>query len=269
MKNALILSSLFFSFFYFSGTASALTVANSGFETGDLSGWSYAGDVSAEAADTGDIPRDGFGNAFDPSGNPVDPGSTEFIGDGNFLAMLTTGISLDRQEPASPSVIESFLGLPPGTLLAQGNGVPTSGSAMKQTFTANAGDTFSFDWYFITDRDPGSVSNNDFAFAVLNGGVTELADTNTTPLFQTFLLELGTGFQTASFMLSSAGNYTIGFGIVEVGGGDTSVLLIDNAGTGASSTVVPEPATSLLLFLGIAVSSISFTSRRRAKKPAR
>jgi hypothetical protein len=42
------------------------------------------------------------------------------------------------------------------------------GSAIKQTFTANAGQTLSFSWNFLTNESVGNDANpnfNDFAFA--------------------------------------------------------------------------------------------------------
>jgi hypothetical protein len=105
------------------------------------------------------------------------------------------------------------------------------GSAMKTSLTVEAGDTLSFDWNFLTDD--FQASNNDFAFFTLSAlGGTQLADT-----FSTFSNSLNnptsfihqTGFNTASYTFTTAGTYTFGLGVVDVGDGSVdSGLMIDN-----------------------------------------
>jgi len=105
------------------------------------------------------------------------------------------------------------------------------GSAMKTSFTVEAGDTLTFDWNFLTDD--FQASNNDFAFFTLSdSGDTILADTfsafsNSLNNQTSFLHQ--TGFQTASYTFTAAGTYTFGVGVVDVGDGSVdSGLMIDN-----------------------------------------
>lgn len=104
------------------------------------------------------------------------------------------------------------------------------GSAMKTSFSVEAGETLTFDWNFLTDDIQSS--NNDFAFFTLAGEDIKLADT-----FSTFSNSLNnstsflhqTGFQTASYTFKTAGTYTFGAGVVDVGDGSIdSGLMIDN-----------------------------------------
>ncbi|MGB5962214.1 MAG: hypothetical protein WBG73_16220 [Coleofasciculaceae cyanobacterium] len=104
------------------------------------------------------------------------------------------------------------------------------GSAMKTNFTVEVGEILTFDWNFLTDD--FQASNNDFAFFTLAGEDIKLADT-----FSTFSNSLNnptsflhqTGFQTASYTFTTAGTYTFGVGVVDVGDGSVdSGLMIDN-----------------------------------------
>lgn len=179
--------------------------ANPGFETGDFSGWALAGGSAASIVDAS------FG-----------AGPTE----GMLEAVLTNGFG-----SVSVGQIESFLGLPAGTISAVGNGPATQGSAMRQTFTATAGEMWAFDWNFLTGEGTPSFFN-DFAFVVLNGAIVELADTG----FPTFDFSLTsftseTGFHTFCFE-TSGGADSLAIGVVDVG--DTAVdsaVLVDNLRT--------------------------------------
>lgn len=103
------------------------------------------------------------------------------------------------------------------------------GSAMKTSFTVEAGETLTFDWNFLTDDI--QASNNDFAFFSLAGEDTKLADTfspfsNSLNNPTSFLYQ--TGFQTASYTFTTAGTYTFGVGVVDLGDGSIdSGLMID------------------------------------------
>jgi plastocyanin len=104
------------------------------------------------------------------------------------------------------------------------------GSAIKTNLTVEAGETLKFDWNFLTDD--LQASNNDFAFFTLSGENTKLADTfsafsNSFNNPTSFLHQ--TGFQTVSYTFKTAGTYTFGVGIVDVGDGSIdSGLMIDN-----------------------------------------
>jgi hypothetical protein len=146
---------------------------NPGFETGDFSAWLVAGTTATMVVDAG------FG-----------AGPTE----GTFQALLTSG-----DGSVGVSSLESFLGLSAGSVSALGNGIATEGSAIRQTFNATAGETWAFDWNFLTNEGTHAFFN-DFAFVVFNGVLKELADTN----FPTFVLSptvFGeeTGFHSSCF----------------------------------------------------------------------
>ena len=155
--------------------------------------------------------------------------------DGYFQTSLVTNSS------ASAASIEKFLGLTRGSLSTLGNGVANGGAAIKQTFTASAGDVVSFDWNFLTDEGTPNARNNDFAFFSLTG-LTELADTKVSFVDSLSPFREETGYQTTSYNITTAGNYTLGFGVIN--SGDRKVqsgLLVDNV----SSEPVPEPASML------------------------
>lgn len=105
------------------------------------------------------------------------------------------------------------------------------GSAMKTSFTVEAGDTLTFDWNFLSDD--FHAQNNDFAFFTLS----TLEDIKLADTFSSFSNSLNnptsflrqTGFNTASYTFATAGTYTFGVGVVDVGDGSVdSGLMIDN-----------------------------------------
>jgi Thrombospondin type 3 repeat len=176
---------------------------NPGFETGDFTGWLVAGTAAASVVGAG------FGS-----------GPT----DGAFEALLTSGLG-----SVSVTTLETFLGLPAGTVSGLGNGTATEGSAIRQSFSAPAGTIIAFDWNYLTSEGTPEFLFNDFAFRVFNGSLRELADTE----FPTFVLSptpfsQETGFR--SFCVTATGGSdVVGVGVVDVG--DTvvdSAVLIDN-----------------------------------------
>ena len=144
--------------------------------------------------------------------------------------------------------LEAFLGLSAGSLDGLGNGTTTTGSALSQAFVANAGDVVTFQWDFLTNEDTPSA-HNDFSFVNILSLQT-LADTNFPNFISSntsFLSE--TGFQNFSYTIPTAGTYTLGVGVVNVG--DTSVesgLLVDDFVV--TTAAVPEPGSPVLLVIG-------------------
>ncbi|MGQ9916245.1 MAG: hypothetical protein ACUVS7_02400, partial [Bryobacteraceae bacterium] len=129
--------------------AAVITLNNQGFESGDTSGWTTTGLVSAAGTTTID---------------------NWIVGPhGSYMAVLSSG------EGNTPSVndLESFFGVSTGLLssgLPPGNA--TVGSGIYQDFTGSAGDTVTMYWaYVATDY----YDFNDPAFAVVTGpGVEQL-----------------------------------------------------------------------------------------------
>ena len=140
-------------------------------------------------------------------------------------AVLTAG----AQDVAS---IESFLGLASGTLATIG-GAPTNGSAIKQSFFANAGTVVSFDWLFQAND---YLPYNDFAFySIAPVGANLLSNVATVGDYGS------SGQQSLSFTIGTTGAYTLGFGVFNaLDNVNSSTLSIDNVSTGV--TPVPTPA---------------------------
>jgi hypothetical protein len=214
----------------------AASLTNGGFETGNFSGWSATGAAIV------------IGKLIGPTG--ITPAQ------GDKQAVLSTVLT-----SKTDSQLESFLGLGAGTLDGLGNGNAKEGSAIKQTFTANAGDILSFKWNFLTNEQTpwADARYNDFAFVTLIS-VNTLANTYSGFVNAPFVSGFSeqTGFQTFSRVLPSAGTYTLGIGVVDVT--DTlgaSGLLVDDVQLSAT----PEPGTMMLLGSGLA--GVVFWRRRQ------
>jgi len=209
-------------------------LVNGGFETGNFTGWATTGNASIQTS--------AFGS-----------GPTE----GTFEALLSTG------DPTVPDFsLEVFLGLAPGSLDNLGNGNATAGSAIRQTFLAEAGDILTFDWNFLTNEGTPSFFN-DFSFVSL-AVLSELGDT-TFPIFMNSLTPFNqeTGFQTFSFTIPTTGTYTLGFGATDVADNVVeSGLLVDNV----KLTPVPEPTSTLGVLAFGAFGGGSLLKRKRQQK---
>ena len=189
-------------------------IGNGSFETGDFSNWNTIGDTSIETEDLGIFPTDGTSQA-----------------------LITSGAS-DSGGSVVDSDLEEFFDLPIGSLDGLTGGDATEGSAIKQTFTAEAGDVVSFDWNFLTNELTPNESFNDTGFVSVNGFTFELADTsaNFSDAADVEGFSSQTGTETLTFSIATAGTYTIGFGAVDVG--DSAVdsgLAIDNINIASSN----------------------------------
>lgn len=130
--------------------------------------------------------------------------------------------------------LESFLGLPSGSLPRDTDGTfAAGGSALKLTVTVEAGDQISFDWVFdakdFVAAPPDGRADNDYALFTVTGDdgseLFTLSDVRTTG-------DQGADSGTFVYTASEAGTYTIGFAVVNdrtAGPTDqNSVLLVDN-----------------------------------------
>jgi hypothetical protein len=227
------------------GPVTAGIVTNGGFEEGDFTGWETIGITS--------IQTDTFGTG--PAG-------------GTYQALMQT--AGDGFGTASVASLELFLGISAGSLASISTGDPISGSAIFQEIQGQAGDILSFSWNFLSSEEG---RNNDFAFWALadqqsaDQKVELLADTTSfdpdafgSPTF--FTEE--TGFYTTSYVLTSSGTFTLGFGVMDVN--DVSVasgLLIDNVSVSRDSSAIPEPSSLVVFALAGLVIAGGRLRRRR------
>ena len=212
-------------------------IANGSFETGDFRDWNTIGDTSIETGDLGIFPTEGI-----------------------HQALITNGFS-DAGGSVEDLDLEEFLDLAPGSLDGLVGGNATEGSAIKQTFTVEAGDVVSFDWNFLTNEATPEPTFNDTAFLSVNGFTLELADTGENFINASNVDQFNeqTDTQTLTFSIAAAGTYTIGFGVVDVTDEIVdSGLVIDNVaiqslsnlnftGSADASSTTSSPSFDLIL----------------------
>ncbi len=239
---------------------SKAAIVNGGFEQfPDFTGYFTAGAATIQASDFR-VPVEGFQQAL--------------------ISTAPAGVTGAPANPVTASALETFLGLGAGSLTSQG---ATNGSGFKQTtIAAAAGDVISFKYDFYT-QEPRPTTSNDFAFVVLNGVLTKLADVNTAVLgappattgsgdnagINGFAGVRETGFLTSSVTVGAAGTYTLGFGVVNVLNTNVqSGLLVDAitqaAGPGGGGgAAVPLPAGVYLMPVGLALAGMFSAKMRR------
>ena len=223
-------------------TCSGSVVVNGGFETGDLSGWSSIGAVTIEDASLGFTPQEGTRYGLIQSHEP-----------------LSTS--------ASVSNLESFFGLTLGTIQGLSSEPVLQGSGLAQTVSVSAGDILTFSFNFATNNDviPDDLFN-DFSFFSAAPSVTKIADTfssfgpSPSPFFA-----VATGFQSISYTFPTSGDFTIGFGVVDVGDQFfNSAIVLDSV---SISTVVgpavPEPSSMAVFAIGGLMITLTRSCRRR------
>ncbi|GGA47298.1 hypothetical protein [Okeania sp. KiyG1] len=111
--------------------------------------------------------------------------------------------------------LEFFLGLNPYSLSQSGEAY--EGSVLKTILTVKAGDELSFDWNFFTNETSTLLPEflNDTAFLLVDSQIIKLADvadsTSASSLFDS-----ETGLQSYTYQFTEAGNYTIGFGVLDI-----------------------------------------------------
>lgn len=167
------------------------------------------------------------------------------------------------------TAIDDFLGVSLGSIRNNKPGAPINatgqeGSAFKLDLGfIPAGMVITFDYNFLTADLSGA---RDFAFYTLTGLAGEtftFADTldatsATTGAGNPFNLQ-GSLFQTVTINITTAGNYTLGLGVMDATNfTGPSALLVDNI-----VVAVPEPST---IGLGIMGAALLVALRRRARK---
>ena len=241
--------------------AFTVTLSNTDFETGDLTDWSSTGDAGASGIFTTVTPYGGSSyQGVITTACPSGTTSGECVG--------TSGLSTSRNddngttigsynvsgsEPVSASVeiatLQNFLELSADKLqIPRENGditgtrTPKEGSAITQTFTADGEFTLSFNWNYLTnDGNSTRFGDQDFAFvtiydtssAIGDRDIVVLKDSDSTTNIAT--APGGTEYLTEGvyepYTFSQtfpAGEYTLGYGVVDVDGVDrSSALLID------------------------------------------
>jgi hypothetical protein len=200
----------------------------------DLNSWSVLGDVSATSSTA-----------------RLTTASSSFEDD--FPAAAGTfNISGTSAADNISSSLESFAGLTNGALGSDA----LEGSALKQTFNVNAGDTLSFGWKFLTNEG----IQPDYAFVVINGVASTLVTTAAATIPSSSLLTWETVSGVFSHSFASASTVTLAVGVVDIGDYNvTSELRINDV----ALAPIPEPETYALLLAGLGL--LGAVSRRRAK----
>jgi hypothetical protein len=164
------------------------------------------------------------------------------------------------------ATLQGALGLAPAaldTLNAGDTGEVTFGSAIQQSFTANAGDQLRFNWNFLSDE-TSNHAGNDFAFLLLDGNLQQIANTFTPSGPTSTLFTNETGFRPFSTGITSSGTHTLAFGVVDVDlpghALGASAVLIDDVRVAA----VPEPGSVVLMLAGLAMVIGALRTRSRA-----
>jgi hypothetical protein len=253
----------------FPTTAWAATL-NGGFEDG-FKGWETIGDYRIETSAFGSGPVEGKAEAF------LSTAFQEVVGiDKNFNPIIGGNAVPVTFISGFPS-LEEFLGL--STFLGDNSldsiatANPIEGSAIKQTFTAEAGQTFLFSWNFLTNESVAQAAVddftypdfNDFAFVSIQSDSSNqlfsLADTVSNFINSSTNFSSETEFNQFSYTIPTTGTYTVGIGVVDVGEATRiSGLLIDNVET------VPEPSSALVMLVGGALGTASIRMRSKKNK---
>jgi len=171
--------------------------------------------------------------------------------------------------------LENFLQLQLTPLSGLGFSPLSSGSAIAQNISATAGDVLSFRWNFLTNEDFGPTPPPDVDFAffslVSESGpvlISSVLDPNLASSLSPYAQE--TGYQYYEYTIQATGTYRLGFGVIDVDGVvSPSALLLDDVQLTSGSTVIPEPATASVLWLGATLTSaVMWRRRRRSATPA-
>ena len=226
-------------------------IQNGSFETGNgnfkeaLTGWNTIGAVGIPNSTFGTLPSDGDTQALMVN--------DKFLG------------------TADANEIEQFLGLTSESLNNLSKSNTFGGSAMKQTFTANAGDIISFDFNFLTSESTPNNAKNDFSFVSFASNVLDnpflhlLSDTFSNFVNSNTRFSRETGYESFEYEILETGDYTLGFGVANATtDAGHSGLLVDNIKV-ISSVSVPEPNITFGLFVSALFGVFSFPKKRKSK----
>lgn len=232
-------------------SAEAISVFNGSFEHG-LLGWNTYGDVSVQGSSFGIDPTDESGFALlttIDADEPVvygTPFSDTFALSGGELAALgytgTDPVEYDTRLHAQYDYLRDY------------SLRPHTGSVVKQTVYADAGQYITFDYNFLTNSGNASI-HGDLALVVINGTDVlapldnHLLNVSTAHLNDNpKLIPWDSGFQTFSYFAASSGYYTVGIGVFDTADSDLmSALAVDNF----KVIDIPEPSSAGLLALGL------------------
>lgn len=187
------------------------------------SGWIGFGDVSPTSGSfNGVTPTEGTGFLRITNASKVDEPSFNFSG--------TEPIPVG----GGTSSLEGQINLPNGIFDLAGD-LGFEGGAVRRILSVGTGDSFIFDWNFLTSSSQSSF--NDYGFLAVNlvGSQTvnliSLGSTTSTSIFpgSPFSQRTSNGLSTSTFNFPSAGNYAIAFGVIDVNDvSGASALYVDN-----------------------------------------
>lgn len=240
----------------FPATAEA-AILNGGFED-DLTGWEAIGDYKVETSTFGSGTVEGTSQVFLSTASneviDIDNNGNEIVG--GDAAPVTFISGLDSLNLEGFLNLSTFLG--DESLANLATAEPIEGSAIKQTFTAAAGETLSFSWNFLTNESTGQAAVNDFTYPDFNdfvfatiqsaseSKVFSIADTISNFSNSSTSFDNETGFNTFSYTIPTTGSYTLGIGVVDVGEPTrVSGLLVDKV------EAVPETSSTTISALGM------------------
>lgn len=221
-----------------------------------LSSFSSAAVVNGSFED----PNAGFGYEREGLAGIVDSGFGVNPTDGSFQALLRTGDGGVGNTGATVAELATFLSITPADIAAVAPNA-FNGSALSQVITVNALDTLTFDWNFLTAEGAGNPQDTAFFSLGPTGAPPTffLANPANAAGGPVGIFARQTGYAGYSYQFADAGNYVLGFGVVNVTDAfGPSALLIDNI----KVTAVPEPTA--LAGLGLLGLSLTFRRRRRS-----
>jgi len=230
------------------GEARAVLIDITSFENGELipSGADVVGHTGRRQQIFGITPTDG---------------SRMFITSTRESSGATDPTTVENAMGIPAGTIDNIFGTIPGTTSATG---PTSGSAFRITFAAQAGDDLNFDWNFVTREDHPEDLYTDFGWGHLDFEGTTVVEGNLGNAFTSTFVSTSnnmydqTGWQTVNFNLGSTGTYTLTLGVNDVEDlGIDSFMLFD----WFYLSRVPEPGTASLLGMGLL--GLAWQGRRR------